>query len=201
MKSVPPRPFPIVLYPLYHLSNHHLEVIRTISLQNHGWSQEQSLPHVKFHHLPFQVSTLSLIYSLPKRPRWLGDRARERDQGQCHRGWRHYQHGRDWEWSQSSNTCSSWDCRWSERRLDGQFRSRVSSQTSILRIIDLYICAHARHLNIGAGRIVWQDIVRIDVSIKKKQFHKSPKIVESMQRAKDGNGRLHLLGLVWVFSI
>lgn len=56
--------------------------------------------------------------------------------------------------------------------------------------------AMARHLNIGAGRIVWQDIVRIDVSIKKRQFHKSKNIVESMQRAKNGNGRLHLLGLV-----
>jgi len=53
-----------------------------------------------------------------------------------------------------------------------------------------------RHLNIGAGRIVWQDIVRIDVAIKKKEFHKNPKIVESFKRAKDGNGRLHLLGLV-----
>ena len=55
-----------------------------------------------------------------------------------------------------------------------------------------------RHLNIGAGRVVWQDIVRIDVSIKKRQFHKSPNIVKSMQRAKDNNGRLHLLGLVSV---
>ncbi|KAF7981408.1 hypothetical protein HWV62_33919 [Athelia sp. TMB] len=52
------------------------------------------------------------------------------------------------------------------------------------------------HLNIGAGRIVWQDIVRIDVSIKKRQFHKNKNILESMNRAKDGNGRLHLLGLV-----
>lgn len=55
-----------------------------------------------------------------------------------------------------------------------------------------------RHLNIGAGRIVWQDIVRIDVAIKKKEFHKNPKILESFKRAKDGNGRLHLLGLVWL---
>jgi 2,3-bisphosphoglycerate-independent phosphoglycerate mutase len=53
-----------------------------------------------------------------------------------------------------------------------------------------------RHLNIGAGRIVWQDIVRIDVSIKKRQFHKSSNIVESMEHAKNGNGRLHLLGLI-----
>lgn len=52
------------------------------------------------------------------------------------------------------------------------------------------------HLNIGAGRVVWQDIVRIDVSIKKREFHKNPKIVESFKHAKDTNGRLHLLGLV-----
>lgn len=53
-----------------------------------------------------------------------------------------------------------------------------------------------RHLNIGAGRIVWQDIVRIDVSIKKRTFHKNPNILESFNRAKNGNGRLHLMGLV-----
>lgn len=51
-------------------------------------------------------------------------------------------------------------------------------------------------MNIGAGRVVWQDIVRIDVSIKKKQFHKNPAILDSCKRAKEGNGRLHLLGLV-----
>jgi 2,3-bisphosphoglycerate-independent phosphoglycerate mutase len=52
------------------------------------------------------------------------------------------------------------------------------------------------HLNIGAGRIVWQDIVRIDVSIKKRQFHKSPNIVECMEQAKKTSGRLHLIGLI-----
>ena len=55
------------------------------------------------------------------------------------------------------------------------------------------ICSH---LNIGAGRVVWQDIVRIDMSIKKRQFHKNPVIVEACERAKKGNGRLHLMGLV-----
>ncbi|KAH6907886.1 phosphoglycerate mutase [Coprinopsis sp. MPI-PUGE-AT-0042] len=52
------------------------------------------------------------------------------------------------------------------------------------------------HLNIGAGRVVWQDIVRIDVSIKKKAFHKNPTILEACKRAKEGSGRLHLLGLI-----
>ena len=53
-----------------------------------------------------------------------------------------------------------------------------------------------RHLNIGAGRIVWQDIVRIDVSIKKREFHKNDVILESFKHAKDTTGRLHLIGLV-----
>ncbi|EJU03001.1 cofactor-independent phosphoglycerate mutase [Dacryopinax primogenitus] len=52
------------------------------------------------------------------------------------------------------------------------------------------------HLNIGAGRIVWQDIVRIDQAIRKHDFHRDDNIVKSFQHAKNTNGRLHLLGLV-----
>lgn len=52
------------------------------------------------------------------------------------------------------------------------------------------------HLNIGAGRVVWQDVVRIDQTIKKREMNKVPKLMESFKHAKDGNGRLHLLGLV-----
>jgi 2,3-bisphosphoglycerate-independent phosphoglycerate mutase len=52
------------------------------------------------------------------------------------------------------------------------------------------------HLNIGAGRIVWQDVVRIDKTIKDKKMNQVENIKKSFQRAKDGTGRLHLLGLV-----
>lgn len=52
------------------------------------------------------------------------------------------------------------------------------------------------HLNIGAGRVVWQDSVRIDQTLKKGEFNKVENIVKSFTRAKEGNGRLHLLGLV-----
>ncbi|KAF8334712.1 cofactor-independent phosphoglycerate mutase [Cantharellus anzutake] len=52
------------------------------------------------------------------------------------------------------------------------------------------------HLNIGAGRVVWQDIVRIDESIRRKKFEKTENIVNSFKRAKETNGRLHLLGLI-----
>jgi len=52
------------------------------------------------------------------------------------------------------------------------------------------------HLNIGAGRVVWQDVVRIDQTMKKGGFPKTENIRTSMIHAKEGNGRLHLLGLV-----
>lgn len=52
------------------------------------------------------------------------------------------------------------------------------------------------HLNIGAGRVVWQDVVRIDQTIKNGELSKNENIKKSFLNAKNGNGRLHLLGLV-----
>ncbi|KIV96154.1 2,3-bisphosphoglycerate-independent phosphoglycerate mutase, variant [Exophiala mesophila] len=52
------------------------------------------------------------------------------------------------------------------------------------------------HLNIGAGRVVWQDVVRIDQTIKNGELNKVKTITDTMQRAVDGNGRLHFLGLI-----
>ena len=52
------------------------------------------------------------------------------------------------------------------------------------------------HLNIGAGRVVWQDVVRIDQTLKKGELGKVQNIQGSFERARKGNGRLHFLGLV-----
>jgi len=52
------------------------------------------------------------------------------------------------------------------------------------------------HLNIGAGRVVWQDVVRIDETIKKGQLNQNEVIQKTFESAKNGNGRLHLCGLV-----
>jgi 2,3-bisphosphoglycerate-independent phosphoglycerate mutase len=52
------------------------------------------------------------------------------------------------------------------------------------------------HLNIGAGRVVWQDVVRIDHTIEQEKLGEVENIKKSFTQAKDGNGRLHLLGLV-----
>ncbi|CAD6580099.1 MAG: hypothetical protein CYPHOPRED_001087 [Cyphobasidiales sp. Tagirdzhanova-0007] len=51
------------------------------------------------------------------------------------------------------------------------------------------------HLNAGAGRIVWQDIVRIDQTIRKGEMLGQENVVNCFKRAKDGNGRLHFMGL------
>lgn len=52
------------------------------------------------------------------------------------------------------------------------------------------------HLNIGAGRVVWQDVVRIDQEIKTGKFAQNAVIKATLEAAKNGNGRLHLAGLV-----
>ncbi|KAJ3410639.1 hypothetical protein HDV05_003530 [Chytridiales sp. JEL 0842] len=54
------------------------------------------------------------------------------------------------------------------------------------------------HLNIGAGRVVYQDIVRIDLSLKNKTLAAQPALAEAFARAASpsGTGRLHLMGLV-----
>lgn len=52
------------------------------------------------------------------------------------------------------------------------------------------------HLNIGAGRVVWQDVVRIDQDIKTGEFANNAVIKKALDDVKNTNGRLHLCGLV-----
>ena len=52
------------------------------------------------------------------------------------------------------------------------------------------------HLNIGAGRVIQQDIERIDTSIKNKNFFSEPKLNENFQLLKENNKALHIFGLL-----
>lgn len=52
------------------------------------------------------------------------------------------------------------------------------------------------HLNIGAGRVMYQDILRINKDCRSGNIVKNPYFVELCQRAVKNGGRLHLLGLV-----
>jgi len=52
------------------------------------------------------------------------------------------------------------------------------------------------HITMGAGRIVYQDLTRIDKSIRDGDFFEIPALLEAMGRCKDGRRALHLVGLV-----
>ncbi|XP_020908441.1 uncharacterized protein LOC110246441, partial [Exaiptasia diaphana] len=52
------------------------------------------------------------------------------------------------------------------------------------------------HLNIGAGRIVYQELTRINKSIREGEFFKNPVLTEAFEAAKSGNKQLHFIGLV-----
>ncbi len=52
------------------------------------------------------------------------------------------------------------------------------------------------HLNIGAGRIVYQDLTRISQSIRNGQFFQNRILIETMVEARKSGSALHLIGLV-----
>jgi 2,3-bisphosphoglycerate-independent phosphoglycerate mutase len=52
------------------------------------------------------------------------------------------------------------------------------------------------HLNLGAGRIVYQELQRINVAIKMGSFFTNPVLLETIRKAKSENKPLHLMGLV-----
>lgn len=51
------------------------------------------------------------------------------------------------------------------------------------------------HMNIGAGRIVWQSLSRINNSIKTGEFKKNEAVLEAILRAKKNNKKFHIFGL------
>ncbi len=52
------------------------------------------------------------------------------------------------------------------------------------------------HLNIGAGRVVEQDVVRINKKIKDGSFFKINEVLKAFQNVKENNSTLHLMGLL-----
>jgi 2,3-bisphosphoglycerate-independent phosphoglycerate mutase len=52
------------------------------------------------------------------------------------------------------------------------------------------------HLNIGAGRIVYQDLVKINLAIRDRSLFSNPMLIEVMKYVKSSGKKLHLMGLV-----
>ena len=52
------------------------------------------------------------------------------------------------------------------------------------------------HLNLGAGRIVYQDLMRINMSIADGVFFNNQVLLDAINHAKTNNSNLHLMGLI-----
>jgi 2,3-bisphosphoglycerate-independent phosphoglycerate mutase len=52
------------------------------------------------------------------------------------------------------------------------------------------------HLNIGAGRIVYQELLRINQAIQNSELQKNKVLLDAFKYAKDNNKPLHFIGLV-----
>ncbi|WP_111709862.1 2,3-bisphosphoglycerate-independent phosphoglycerate mutase [Lutibacter citreus] len=52
------------------------------------------------------------------------------------------------------------------------------------------------HMNLGAGRIVYQNLVRINMAVEEKTLGKEKVLLDALAYAKENNKNIHLLGLV-----
>jgi len=52
------------------------------------------------------------------------------------------------------------------------------------------------HLNIGAGRIVWQELARINKAVREHELHHNPTLLHALDLAKSKGKTVHFIGLV-----
>jgi 2,3-bisphosphoglycerate-independent phosphoglycerate mutase len=52
------------------------------------------------------------------------------------------------------------------------------------------------HLTIGSGRVLFQDLMRVNMAIETGELFENPALVEAFERAKAAGANVHLLGLV-----
>jgi len=52
------------------------------------------------------------------------------------------------------------------------------------------------HLNIGAGRIVWQELARINKAVRERELHENATLLAALDHARQNNKTVHLVGLV-----
>ncbi len=52
------------------------------------------------------------------------------------------------------------------------------------------------HLNIGAGRIVYQSLTRVNLAIRDGEFEKNETFLEAVKNVKENGKKLHLMGLL-----
>ena len=52
------------------------------------------------------------------------------------------------------------------------------------------------HLNLGVGKVFYQNLPRIDKAIENESFFENKSFLEAIEHAKQNNSKLHLMGIV-----
>lgn len=52
------------------------------------------------------------------------------------------------------------------------------------------------HMNIGAGRVVYQDLVRVNLALKDGSLHQNPTLLQAFAYAKNNQKKVHFMGLL-----
>ncbi len=52
------------------------------------------------------------------------------------------------------------------------------------------------HMNLGAGRVVYQDLAKINLAVKENSLGQQPALVDALEKARDENRKVHFLGLL-----
>ena len=84
---------------------------------------------------------------------------------------------------------------WMGLREHYPFTTLVCSGEEVGLPIGLMGNSEVGHLNIGAGRVVWQEITRIDRSIRTGEFFSNPALCGAIDHARKHGSALHLFGL------
>lgn len=52
------------------------------------------------------------------------------------------------------------------------------------------------HMTLGSGRVIYQDLVRVNHAIESKEFFRNPTLLQAFQKGSSPHQRVHLIGLV-----
>src|SRR5215203_4455019 len=52
------------------------------------------------------------------------------------------------------------------------------------------------HMNIGAGRVVYQDLVKVNKAVEEKDLDQNPVLLDAFKYARDNNKAVHFMGLL-----
>lgn len=105
-------------------------------------------------------------------------------------GWGHRHDAEDNAISQATTPC--WD-----RLLESGHRTNIETSGEFVGLPEGQMGnSEVGHMNIGAGRVVFQDFTRISNAIEDGSFNTNPVLVKAIEASRDNASTLHIMGLL-----